>query len=134
MASISKVRGVGPAIEKALAEQGFNSAEDIAAATAERLNKVPGIGAASAPRLIAAAKAAVASENPSSDDGARRSEKSKPATEPAEPGKKKAAKPKKKDKKSGRKSKEKADKKGKGKPADKGGKKKSRKGKARRNA
>ena len=134
MASISKVRGVGPAIEKALTEQGFSSAEDIAAATPERLNRVPGIGAASAPRLIAAAKAAVASESPSSDDGPRRSEKSKPATEPAEPRKNKAAKPKKTDKKPNKKSKEKADKKGKGKPADKGGKKKSRKGKARGNA
>ncbi len=134
MASISKVRGVGPAIEKALAEQGFNSAEDLAAAAPERLNKVPGIGAATAPRLIAAAKAAVASQGPSSDDRPRRSEKSKPATEPAEPGKKKAAKLKKADRKSGRKSKEKADRKGKGKSAEKGGKKKPKKGKARRNA
>ena len=92
MTSTSKVRGVGPAMEKALAEQGFNSAEDIAAATPERLNGVPGIGAATAPRLIAAAKAVVASESPSLDEKPRRSGKSKPATEPAELGKKKAAK------------------------------------------
>lgn len=130
MTSTSKVRGVGPAVEKALAEQGFNSAEDIAAATPERLNGVPGIGAATAPRLIAAAKAVVASESPSLDEKPRRSGKSKPATGPAELGKKEAAK----SEKTGKKSKDKSNKKGKGKSAEKGGKKKSKRGKARKKA
>ena len=68
MVSTSKVRGVGPAMERALAEHGFKSAEDMAAATPERLNGVPGIGAATAPRLIDAAKAVVSSEHPSLEE------------------------------------------------------------------
>jgi len=134
MASTSKVRGVGPAMEKALAEHGFNSAEDMAAATPERLNGVPGIGAATAPRLIAAAKAVAASESPSFDEQPRRSGKSKPATKPASLGTKKAAKIKKKDNKSGKKSKEKVKKNGKGNSAEKGGNNKSKKGKTRKKA
>ena len=95
MASTSRVRGVGPAMEKALAEHGFKSAEDMAAATPERLHGVPGIGAATAPRLIAAAKAVVRSESPSLDKKPGQSRKSKPATKPAELDTKKAAKTKK---------------------------------------
>ncbi len=126
MASTSKVRGVGPAMEKALAEHGFNSAEDMAAATPERLNGVPGIGAATAPRLIAAAKAVVPSESPSLEKKPGQSGKSKPATRPAELSTKKAAKTKKADNKSGKKSKEKVKKKSKGNSAEKGAKRNPR--------
>ena len=134
MASTSKVRGVGPAMEKALAEHGFNSAEDMAAATPERLHGVPGVGAATAPRLIAAAKVVVSSESPSLDEKPGRSGKSKSATRPSELGTKKAVKTKNKDSKPGKKSKEKIKNKGKGNLEEKRGKKKSKKGKARKKA
>ena len=132
MASTSRVRGVGPAMEKALAEHGFKSAEDMAAATPERLHGVPGIGAATAPRLIAAAKAVVRSESPSLDKKPGLSGKSKPATKPAELDTKKAAKTKKTKNKSGKKSKEKPKKNSKENLAEKGGNKKPKKGKNRK--
>ena len=103
MVSTSKVRGVGPAMERALAERGFKSVEDMAAATPERLNGVPGIGASTAPRLIDAAKAAVSSEHPSLEEEQGPGGKSKLAAEPAEFVKQKAAKPKTADEKSGKK-------------------------------
>ena len=48
----------------ALAECGFRTAEDLANAHLVELLKVPGIGSVSAPRLIAAAKTAIAEEEP----------------------------------------------------------------------
>lgn len=56
MTALNEVNGIGPSLAEALVKHGFDSAESIAAATPEALVAVPGIGAASAPRLIEAAK------------------------------------------------------------------------------
>ena len=106
----------------------------MAAATPERLNGVPGIGAATAPRLIDAAKAVVSSEHPSLEEERGPSGKSKLAAEPADFVKKKGTKPKTADKKSGKKSKKKVKMKSKGKPTEKRDKKKPKKAKARKKA
>ena len=133
--AISEVRGIGPVLEKTLAEHGFKSAEDMAAAKPESLSDVAGIGATSAPRLIAAAKAVAASEKPPMTKPAKVAEPKKVAKPAASVGKK-ASKSKKSNKKPEKKSKDKsvkkgkAKKKGKGKTSDKAGKKKSKKGKS----
>lgn len=56
---LSKVRGVGPALAKVLAENGVGSAEALAALDQAGLRAIPGIGANRAKSLQAAAKAAV---------------------------------------------------------------------------
>ncbi|MDV7145354.1 helix-hairpin-helix domain-containing protein [Tropicimonas sp. TH_r6] len=136
MVSTSKVLGVGPAMEKALAEHGFASAEDMAAATPLRLKAVPGIGAATAPRLKAAAKAAVLAEAPVPDEKPPKGGMPKAASAAGDVDKKKREKPKKTAKKSKDKGKKKSKskKKDKAKPAEKQSKKKSGKGKSRKKA
>ena len=64
MAQLTGLKGVGPALASALAEHGITSAEKLAAATAQDLTAVPGIGQARARMLIAAAGALVQSEAP----------------------------------------------------------------------
>lgn len=73
MIPTKKVRGVGPALSAALAEHGFRSIKDLANASPGVLLEVRGVGAASAPGLIAAAKQALLGEE----------HKGRPAAKPA---------------------------------------------------
>jgi len=60
MASISEVKGIGPATAKALAAKGFKTAEKLAKAGTADVIVVSGIGDARANALIAAAQALIA--------------------------------------------------------------------------
>lgn len=57
MTALKDLKGVGPALEKALKDQGITSVEALAAISEKDLSKVPGIGAARAARLKQAAVA-----------------------------------------------------------------------------
>lgn len=59
MTSLNDIQGVGPALAKLLAENGYADAEAVAATQKETLMQIPGIGAARAERIIAAAQALV---------------------------------------------------------------------------
>ena len=101
--AILSIKGIGPAAAATLATHGFNTAEELAAATTEQLSKVPGFSTARAERTIADAAAALTPANPAAtaDDSAA---EEKPAqTDSA--GKKDKGKGKKKDKKKNKKDK-----------------------------
>ena len=103
--AILSIKGIGPAAAATLATHGFNTAEELAAATTEQLSKVPGFSTARAERTIADAAAALTPANPAAtaDDSAA---EEKPAqTDSA--GKKDKGKGKKKDKKKNKKDKKK---------------------------
>jgi len=57
--------GIGEKTVKKLIEAGFDSAEKVAAASAEVLSEVPGIGAKTAERILAAARGESPAESPS---------------------------------------------------------------------
>jgi hypothetical protein len=60
--SILKVKGIGPATVPMLTEFGFQTAEDLAAASVEQLGMVPGFGAARAKSIISGAASLLAGE------------------------------------------------------------------------
>jgi predicted RecB family nuclease len=60
MSSILSVKGVGPAVAKALQGQGITSPAHLAAADPEALKRVRGIGTARATQLVAQARAQMA--------------------------------------------------------------------------
>ena len=62
MTSVTDVKGVGEALGQALTANGFRTAEAIAKASPADLVKVPRIGVARAPLLIAAAKEAISTK------------------------------------------------------------------------
>ena len=83
MTAVTNIKGVGEALGKALVANGFKTAEAIAKANPADLVKVPRIGAARAPLLIAAAKEAVSSKpatKPTAKPAVRRTAVRKPAT------------------------------------------------------
>ena len=51
MTETKDVKGVGPAMARELATRGITTAQDLASAPETKLTEVPGIGAATAPRL-----------------------------------------------------------------------------------
>jgi len=53
---ITEIKGIGPQTARALAEQGYNTAEDLAAAQPSDLTTIPGFGAVRANFVIEAAK------------------------------------------------------------------------------
>ena len=121
MASISDIKGVGPATERALAEGGFTSIEMLAAASIENVVAVPGFGKVRAALLIAEARALLSASGdaePVEDQASGSQEPEKP-TEAGKPKKGKNDKKKKKSKK--------GKKKGKSKKKDKSKKSKSKK-------
>jgi len=106
MTHVTRITGVGPAMAARLAQKGFSTAEDLAAATPAALQVVSGIGPTTAPRLIAAARALTAPV----DVPAEPTRPAKADTTPAPAGKKtgrKKDKDKKKDKKPEKKKKDK---------------------------
>ncbi|MTI03658.1 helix-hairpin-helix domain-containing protein, partial [Roseibium sp. RKSG952] len=80
MTPVTSVKGVGDALAKSLADNGYKTADDLAKANPKELVKVPRIGAARAPILIAAAKAAVSSKPTAAKTTATRAPARKPAT------------------------------------------------------
>ncbi len=132
MVETSEVHGVGPSMQKALADMGYESAEDIAVASPEQLMGVPRIGAATAPLLIAAAKALVELKYPGVVADPTPTEVSIDASKPAEIKKKKSRKSKKKAEKPKDKAKKKSKKTDKKSTERKRDKKKSKKGKPRK--
>ncbi len=123
MPELTAIKGVGPVLAKACAENGYDHVEQIAAAMLHDLIVVPGISEAKAKVVIAAAQDLLQEDSGSNGEAAP----SEAAAEPAAPplAKIKAKKPKaekKKDKKKKSKKKGKQNKK-------KSKKKKSKKGK-----
>jgi predicted flap endonuclease-1-like 5' DNA nuclease len=55
MTPVKDIEGVGPALAKMLAENGFDSAEAVAAVSVERLMELPRVGALRAKAIHAAA-------------------------------------------------------------------------------
>lgn len=128
MPELTAIKGVGPVLAKACAENGYDRVEQIAAAMLHDLIAVPGISEAKAKLVIAAAQDLL-QEEPAPNGQAMPSEVTSPeaAVEAvAAPSKKAKAKKKKSDKKKDKKKKDK--KKGK-KNKKKSKKKKSKKGK-----
>lgn len=117
--SILGIKGIGPAAAATLATHGFNSAEELAAASIEQLSKVPGFSAARSQRTLADAAAALtaASEPETSGDSAaeeKPAQSDKAGEKDKGKGNKKSKDNKKKNKKSGKKKgKKKSKKKGK---------------------
>ena len=111
--SILSIKGIGPAAAATLATHGFNSAEELAAATIEQLSQVPGFSQARAQRTIADAAAALSPADPaSSGDDSNTGEKSAQAKSAGGKDKGKSKKKdKKKDKKKGKKKNKKSGKK-----------------------
>lgn len=119
--SILSIKGIGPAAAATLATHGFNSTEELAAATIERLSQVPGFSPARAQRTIADAAAALSPADPS-PAGEDSSTEEKPA-QAKSTGEKGKGKGKKKDKKKGKKKGKNKDKKKNKKSGNKKGKK-----------
>lgn len=61
---IEKISGVGPKAAKTLVDCGFNTIEKLSKTTADELSQLPGIGKATAEKIIANAKELVKSEAP----------------------------------------------------------------------
>ncbi|TMV06363.1 helix-hairpin-helix domain-containing protein [Ruegeria sediminis] len=78
MKPVTDVRGVGKALGEVLIAHGYKTAADLAGATPEQLVKVPRIGTARAPVLIAAAKELLAAPAPATSP-VRRTSARKPA-------------------------------------------------------
>ncbi len=64
MTDITKIRGIGPTLATELAKSGIKSTEGLANASVATLSQVRGVSATAAPRLIAAATAALAKAKP----------------------------------------------------------------------
>ena len=62
--SLQRIKGIGPAIAKQLTQLGFNSAEDVAEASADALLSIPGFGKAKASQVIQDAANLVAAATP----------------------------------------------------------------------
>ena len=62
--SLQRIKGIGPAIAKQLTQLGFNSAEDVAEASADALLSIPGFGKAKASQVIQDAANLVAASTP----------------------------------------------------------------------
>ncbi len=62
--SLQSIKGIGPAIAKQLTQLGFNSAEDLAEASADALLSIPGFGKAKASQVIQDAASLVAASTP----------------------------------------------------------------------
>jgi transcription termination factor NusA len=62
--SLQLIKGIGPAVAKQLAQLGFNSAEDLAEASADALLSIPGFGTAKASQVIQDAASLVAASTP----------------------------------------------------------------------
>lgn len=91
VATMAKIRGVGPEIAVALFDGGYRSIEDVARSTLDELEAVPGIGPATSTTIQIAAKQIVLgslgeklSEGPEMETGTGTSTGEKPET--AEPG------------------------------------------------
>jgi NAD-dependent DNA ligase len=95
--AILSIKGIGPAAAATLATHGFNTAEELAAATTEQLSKVPGFSAARAERTLADAAAALAPADPTAANGDIAAEEKSAQADSA--GKKDKGKSNKKDKK-----------------------------------
>ena len=76
---ISNIKGVGPKAAKTLEDCGYNTVEKIAKTKAEEMAQLPGIGHATAEKIIEAAKELVKTKAPKKKPAA----KPKPTTKPA---------------------------------------------------
>jgi len=90
---IAKVKGIGSATAKIMAEHGLHTVEDLVAGGIEKLLEVPGFGSIRAARVIGEAKSLVAVEMPAGQKVENAAEVKKPE------GEKSKKKSKKKDKK-----------------------------------
>jgi NAD-dependent DNA ligase len=75
MAAITSISGIGPGTAVILAEHGFTSVADIAAASVGQLQVVPGFGAVRASIIIDAARNLVTQKNASPEKKAKKKTK-----------------------------------------------------------